>query len=73
MHSAPTSSMPTKMWQPILTAPFDRDLELAVMDGEGAHALVFRCRRVANGWIDAATGRRIDVSPTHWRDWHYAA
>ena len=29
------------MWQPVSIAPFDRDLELAVIDPEGPHALVF--------------------------------
>ena len=44
------------MWQQIETAPVDRDLELAVMDEEGQHALVFACRRrLDGGWIDAAT------------------
>ena len=59
----------TQMWQSIATAPLDRDLELAVIDGSGKHALVFPCRRVLNGWIDAATQKRVDVRPTHWRDW----
>jgi hypothetical protein len=31
--------------------------------------LVFRCRRARSGWINAATGQRIDVDPTHWRQW----
>jgi len=31
----------TMEWNLIDTAPFDRDLELAVIDGEGAHALSF--------------------------------
>ena len=57
------------MWRPILTAPFDRDLQLAVIDKAGAHALVFACRRTLEGWIDAESKRRIDVHPTHWRDW----
>jgi hypothetical protein len=57
------------MWQPIATAPFDRDLELAVIDKDGTHALVFACRRVANGWVNAETMREIDVHPTHWREW----
>jgi hypothetical protein len=57
------------MWQPISTAPFDRDLELAVIaDGE-MHALVFPCRRTSESWIDATTKRRIEVRPTHWREW----
>ena len=60
-------------WQPIANAPFDRDLELAVIDKEGPHAVVFPCRRVADGWIDAKTRQRIGVHPTHWRDWDKAA
>lgn len=60
------------MWQSISTAPFDRDLELAVIDGDGPHALVFPCRRVPTGWIKSATKERIDISPTHWRMWEPA-
>ena len=56
-------------WAPISTAPFDRELELAVLDKDGAHALAFACRRVAGGWINAHTKHRIDVRPTHWREW----
>lgn len=57
-------------WQPIASAPFDRDLELAVIDSDGPHALVFPCRRILSGWIDAQTKRLIaDVRPTHWREW----
>ena len=55
-------------WKPISTAPFDRDLELALILGE-PHALAFPARRVLGGWIDAATKKRIDVDPTHWREW----
>jgi len=57
------------MWQFISTAPFDLDLELAVIDQDGPHTLVFPCRRIADGWINAETKRRIDVRPTHWREW----
>ena len=57
------------MWQPITSAPFDRDLELAVLDQDGPHALVFACRRVLSGWISAESKQRIDVRPTHWREW----
>jgi hypothetical protein len=58
-----------EMWQPISTAPFDRDLELAVIDQEGPHTLVFPCRRVLHGWISAHTRLQIEVRPTHWREW----
>jgi hypothetical protein len=57
------------MWRPITLAPFDRDIELAVIDGAGTHALVFPCRRVSGGWRNARTDERLDVRPTHWRDW----
>jgi hypothetical protein len=56
-------------WQPIATAPFDRDLELAVIDREGPHALVFPCRRAQVGWLKSNTTQRIAVNPTHWRTW----
>jgi hypothetical protein len=56
-------------WKPIDTAPFDRDVELAVIDGSGVHALTFTCRRVYGGWINAQTKRRLYfLLPTHWRD-----
>jgi hypothetical protein len=57
-------------WEPISTAPFNRELELAVIDREGPHALSFACRRIGSGWIDAKTRQTIEVNPTHWREWH---
>ena len=56
-------------WQRVATAPFDRDLELAVIDYDGVHALAFPCRRVLGSWIKAETKHKIDVYPTHWREW----
>ena len=56
-------------WQLISSAPFDRDLELAVIDGREPHALVFPCRRILGGWIKAESKDRIAVQPTHWREW----
>jgi len=57
------------MWQPISTTPYDRELELAVINTVDTRALVFPCRRTAWGWINAETKVRVDVSPTHWRPW----
>jgi hypothetical protein len=57
------------MWQPIASAPFDHDIELAVIDYDGAHALVFPCRRILSGWMNAETKERVEVHPTHWRRW----
>jgi hypothetical protein len=61
--------MTENSWHPITTAPFDCSLELAVVEGGDVHALVFRCRRVRDGWVNAATGQRLAVDPTHWRKW----
>ena len=58
-----------RTWQAIATAPFDRDICLAVRDYSGTHALAFPCRRILGGWIKAATMERVDVHPTHWREW----
>ncbi|RRH91042.1 hypothetical protein EH240_32390 [Mesorhizobium tamadayense] len=57
------------MWNPIASAPFGRSLELAVLDDEGLHALVFPCEKDREGWRHAVTGVRVDIRPTHWRDW----
>jgi len=57
------------MWERISNAPFDRDLEIAVIDEDGLHALVFACRRILDGWAKAETRERLDVHPTHWREW----
>jgi hypothetical protein len=58
------------MWKPIASAPDDRRrLELAVIDKDGPHALVFPCRRVSEGWVNAMTNEKVNVHPTHWRDW----
>jgi hypothetical protein len=56
-------------WQPINTAPFDRDLELAVLERDEVCALIFPSRRTLDGWINAETKQRIEVQPTHWRVW----
>ncbi|MER9371113.1 hypothetical protein NKI69_02175 [Mesorhizobium sp. M0491] len=57
------------MWKPIQSAPFARNLELAVFDEEGEHALVFPCIKGGQGWKNAITGVRVDIRPTHWRAW----
>lgn len=56
-------------WKAIDTAPFDRDVELAVIDAAGVHALAFPCRRVFGGWVNAQTKKRLYyLLPSHWRD-----
>ena len=46
---------------------FDAEIELAVIDREGPHALVFPCRRALRGWLKSKSGETIAVHPTHWR------
>lgn len=60
-------------WREIATAPFEWDLELAVIDAGEVHALAFPCRRAGNGWTKASSDRLIDVRPTHWRLWEPAS
>jgi hypothetical protein len=57
------------VWETISTAPYDRDLEIAVIEGDHVHTLVFACRRAPGGWLRATTHQRILVNPTHWRLW----
>jgi hypothetical protein len=57
------------LWENIESAPSDRDLELAVIEGDHVHQLIFACRRTAGGWVNAATRTRVLVNPTHWRLW----
>ena len=60
----------TMDWTSISIAPpSDRDLELAVIDRDGPHTLVFPCRRILSGWAKVETKQQIDVRPTHWREW----
>lgn len=59
----------TPVWKDIASAPFDQDLQLAVIDRREEHSLVFPCRRILGGWVKSKTRQRIDVQPTHWREW----
>jgi hypothetical protein len=66
---ASAGEVSSMQWHRIDSAPFERDLELAVIDNDGLHALAFACRRIAGGWISTQTKQQIDVRPTHWREW----
>ena len=61
-------------WKLIHTAPFDRDLELAIIDRGGTQIVAFPCRRLSNnGWLDVETDKQVYyLSPTHWRDWPHS-
>jgi len=53
-------------WREIATAPFDRELELAVIDG-AVRAIDVFCLRHGDDWLDAETLRPIRITATHWR------
>jgi hypothetical protein len=53
-------------WRDIATAPFDRAVELAVIDGE-IGVLGFPCLRHGDAWFDAETLQPVSVAATHWR------
>jgi hypothetical protein len=56
-------------WQRVSVAPFDRDIELAVINYNGTHAIVFPCRHILRGWMCAETKEiLIGFNPTHWRE-----
>ncbi len=59
----------TSVWIPVHAAPFDRDLELAVIDEHEVNAIGFPCRRESDGWTSAGDRRPLAVDPTHWRHW----
>ena len=73
MRSTPWKRLPDPQsfsrWQPISIAPFDRDLELAIIDSSGVNTFFLPCCRILGGWRDAKTKRWIEVKPTHWREW----
>ena len=58
------------VWLKVETAPFDRDLEVSVVEDDGkTYPVIFPCRRGLRGWTKAATGSPITIHPTHWREW----
>jgi hypothetical protein len=60
------------MWHFIVSinaVPTDHRLLLAVVDQDGCHSLLFPCRRNEDCWIHAETKAKVDVNPTHWREW----
>jgi hypothetical protein len=53
-------------WREIATAPFDRAIELAVIDGDVGVPTAC-CIRHGEGFLDAETLRPVDIAATHWR------
>jgi hypothetical protein len=57
-------------WQPILTAPINRDLEVRVADPMGHYALMCPCKLIPEqGWINAWLQTPLSHDPVEWREW----
>lgn len=56
-------------WHPISTAPFNRDLEVCVIERDRYCALPYPCRQTRNGWINSDLDVRVKVEPAKWRGW----
>jgi hypothetical protein len=55
-------------WRSIVTAPDGRNIEVAVIDRAGTHALATPCCQRDAVWISAETGHILTIHPTHWRE-----
>ena len=53
-------------WRDIDSAPFDREIEVAVVLGN-ISVPGGLCLRDANGWLDSETLAPIEMTATHWR------
>jgi hypothetical protein len=57
-------------WQPILTAPINRDLEVRVADSMGHYALMCPCKLIPEqGWINSWLQTPLSHDPVEWREW----
>jgi hypothetical protein len=55
-------------WNPIETAPLDKDVTLEVTDGRGApYRLPNPCRRTTSGWVSSSKGTSLAVTPVRWK------
>jgi hypothetical protein len=56
-------------WQPIDSAPPDKDVSLMVTDGRGGepYRLPYPCRYTAGGWVSSNKGSPQTVVPTKWK------
>lgn len=53
-------------WREIKSAPFDREIEVACINGD-MNVSRSLCLRHGDGWLDAETLRPVEITATHWR------
>jgi hypothetical protein len=56
-------------WQPIASAPLDRNVQVGVTSRKGILAIFFPCRRTEAGWINAVVKAPLLHEPACWREW----
>ena len=56
-------------WQPIATAPLDRDVQVGIHVEAGVLPIFFPCRRTEAGWTNAIVKAPLFHEPTCWREW----
>jgi hypothetical protein len=49
--------------------PFDRDIQVSVIEKGDVHVLVSPCRQTPSGWRRAFPRQLLFIEPTHWREW----
>jgi hypothetical protein len=55
-------------WQPIDTAPIDKDVMLFVTDGQGEPYAVYKpFELTAAGWVSSGKGTTLAVTPLLWK------
>jgi hypothetical protein len=60
----------THSWQPIATAPEQKDLEVRLEDALGRYELLFPCRLLPEGrWINSWLQTPLLATPVEWREW----
>jgi len=65
-HSIEAKQSPA--WQTIVTAPFDRDIEVAVLNERGYEVFALFVRRTQAGWLANRIDDFLAIAPTHWRE-----
>ena len=59
----------SRNWHPVSTAPFNRDVEVRIVDAKGLGVAPFPCRQTTSGWINADLYVRMELIPVAWRPW----
>ena len=57
-------------WKSADTAPAGVPLQVLVTDGSSEsedYLLPYPCQLTPDGWVNAATGSRLEVRPTRWK------